>query len=103
MNKFFFALMGLALLFSACNKNEKETPNGFKYTLVKAGDGKSPKPEELLVFEYVIKDSKDSIWMDTKESGMPGVIKIQDTSALKNEIGMQQMFRVLSTGDSVTI
>jgi FKBP-type peptidyl-prolyl cis-trans isomerase FkpA len=103
MNKISCALIGLTLLVAACNKSEKETPNGFKFTMVKAGDGQLPKKDELLVFSYIIKNSKDSVWIDTEENGFPGVVKIQDSSALKTEIGMQQMFRMLSKGDSVTI
>lgn len=89
----------------ACSKSEKETPNGFKYTLVKAGEGEKPKAEQFLIFEYVIKDSKDSVWMNSAEDGFPGAYQIQDTSkaTMNTEVGMQQMFRELAEGDSVTI
>jgi FKBP-type peptidyl-prolyl cis-trans isomerase len=105
MTKIANVLIGLLLLFAAaCKTSEtKETPNGFKYEVIKAGDGILPKTDQLLVFEYVMRDSKDSVWVDTYDTGFPGVIQIKDTTTLKTEIGMMQMFRQLSSADSVSI
>src|SRR5689334_16251799 len=99
------ALIGLTVLCLACSKPaaEKETPNGFTFTLVEKGDGILPKPNQLIVFDYVIKDSKDSVWIDTYENGIPGVAQIQDSSALASEFGMMQVFRMLSVKDSINI
>ena len=45
MTKLANVLIGLLLLCAACkNSEEKETPNGFKFQVVKAGDGVKPKP-----------------------------------------------------------
>ncbi len=98
-------LIGLTLMLCiACNtKTEKETPNGFKFTVVKAGDGVTPKKEEILVFDYLLKDSKDSTWNNTHTEGMPSAVMISDTSAMGNENGMVQMFRMLSKGDSISL
>jgi FKBP-type peptidyl-prolyl cis-trans isomerase len=105
MNKCSNVLIGVMLLLCiACDKKvEKETPNGFKFTVVKAGDGVLPKKEEILVFDYLLKDSKDSIWSNTHEEGMPSAVMIQDSTAIPNENGMIQMFRMLSKGDSVNL
>ncbi|MFD1002235.1 FKBP-type peptidyl-prolyl cis-trans isomerase [Ohtaekwangia kribbensis] len=104
MTKFANVLIGLLLLCAACkNSEEKETPNGFKFQVVKTGDGVKPKPGQLLIFEYIMKDSKDSVWQDTYENGFPGVFPIQDSSAIATEIGALQMFRMLSKADSVTL
>jgi FKBP-type peptidyl-prolyl cis-trans isomerase len=103
MNKLSTLLIALLLLTVACDKSTKETPNGFKYQLVKAGDGVTPKVGEILVFDYTMKDSKDSVWADTHKNGMPAAVMIADTSALKKENGMVQMFRQLSVGDSVKV
>jgi FKBP-type peptidyl-prolyl cis-trans isomerase FkpA len=99
------ALIGLLMLSMACSNSAKEekTPNGFTFNVVEKGDGIVPKANQLLVFDYVIKDSKDSVWMDTYDSGMPGVVGIQDSAAMPTEIGMIQMFRMLSVPDSVTV
>jgi FKBP-type peptidyl-prolyl cis-trans isomerase FkpA len=105
MNKCSNLLIGAMLLLCvACDKKvEKETPNGFKFTVVKAGDGVLPKKEEILVFDYLLKDSKDSVWNDTHTEGMPSAVMIQDSAAIANENGMIQMFRMLSKGDSVNL
>ena len=101
MNKSAFALIGLVTLLAACGKKEKETPNGLKYTIIKSGDGVIPKKEQVLVFDYELKDSKDSVWGETFTEGIPAATKIADSTQLANEDGMTQMFRTLSVGDSV--
>jgi len=105
MNRISNLLIGLTLLLCiSCDKKiEKETPNGFKFTVVKAGDGVLPKKEEILVFDHLLKDSKDSVWNNTHTDGMPSAVMIQDSTALAGENGMVQMFRMLSKGDSVTV
>jgi FKBP-type peptidyl-prolyl cis-trans isomerase FkpA len=105
MNRISNVLIGMTLLLCiSCDKKiEKETPNGFKFTLVKAGDGVLPKKEDILVFDYLLKDSKDSVWNNTHTEGMPSAVMIQDSSAIAEENGMVQMFRMLSKGDSVNV
>jgi FKBP-type peptidyl-prolyl cis-trans isomerase len=101
MNNYKYAFIGLLMLLAACNKNQKETPNGLKYTIIKAGDGAVPEKDQVLVFDYELRDSKDSVWGETFNEGIPAATKIADTSQVKNEDGMTQMFRMLSKGDSV--
>ncbi len=102
MNKSAYACIGLLALLTACNKNDvKETPNGLKYTVIKAGDGVLPKTDEVLVFNYELKDSKDSVWGETFSEEIPAATKINDSTMLADEDGMTQMFRALSVGDSV--
>ena len=105
MNKVSSGLIGIALLlFISCSKSEeKETPNGFKYNIVKTGDGILPKVDEVIVFDYYLKDSNDSTWNSSFDEGIPGAIQIQDSAALVTENGIIQMFRSLSKGDSVTV
>lgn len=97
-------LMGLLLLLSVACSNSKETPNGFKYTVHESGDGVLPKPQDVLVFDFIMKDSKDSIWQSTFKEEMPGYVMIspEDSLTKANEDGMIQMFRMLSKGDSVS-
>src|SRR5262245_36187219 len=97
-----YVLAGLLLLCVACNsQSEKETPNGFKYKVVKAGDGKIVKAGELLVFNFQLRDNNDSVWNESYKQGYPAIIEIRDTSELKAEDGITQMLRQLSPGDSV--
>ncbi|MBL0743422.1 FKBP-type peptidyl-prolyl cis-trans isomerase [Chryseolinea lacunae] len=104
MNRISIVLLGLALLCAACDKKtEKVTPNGLKFTVVTAGNGILPKKEDILVFDYILRDSKDSTWNSTHEEGMPSAVMIADSSAIATENGMVQMFRMLSKGDSVAM
>ncbi|AYB30340.1 FKBP-type peptidyl-prolyl cis-trans isomerase [Chryseolinea soli] len=104
MNRISIVLLGLTLLCVACSKQtEKVTPNGLKFSVIKAGTGILPKKEDILVFDYVLKDSKDSTWNSTHEDGMPSAVMIADSTALATENGMVQMFRMLSKGDSVVM
>lgn len=101
MNKSAFALIILCTLLMSCGEKVKETPNGMKYTVIKAGDGVTAKTDEVLVFDYELKDSKDSVWGETFTEGIPAASKINDSTQIANEDGMTQMFRALSVGDSV--
>ena len=101
MNKSAYAVTGLLILLISCNQNVKETPNGMKYTVIEAGDGEIAKTNEVLVFDYQLKDSKDSVWGETFTEGIPAATKIADSTQIANEDGMTQMFRSLSVGDSV--
>jgi FKBP-type peptidyl-prolyl cis-trans isomerase FkpA len=87
---------------TACNNTERETPNGMKYSILKTGDGTLPKKDEIVVFDYALKDSKDSTWGSSFNEGMPIATQIADSSRLKDEDGMSQMFRMLSEGDSAS-
>jgi FKBP-type peptidyl-prolyl cis-trans isomerase FkpA len=91
----------VAIAFAACKKTDKETPSGMKYTLLKEGDGKLAKTGEMIVFDYQLKDSKDSVWSSTFKEGVPAATMIGDSTKLAKEDGMTQMFRYLSAGDSV--
>ena len=101
MMKITNVLIGLLLLCAACNNSEKKTPNGFTFNVIKSGDGVVPKTEEILVFDFALRDAKDSLWSDTYKEGMPAAVQIADTAAQATENGMVQMFRMLSKGDSV--
>lgn len=96
-------LMGLLLVLCLACSKEKETPSGLKFTVVKAGDGVTVKPGEVLVFNFIFKDSKDSVWRDTYEMDFPPYAVIPDTVMIPNEDGMTQMLRMLSKGDSVKL
>ena len=102
MNRSTYAFIGLLTLVAACGKKEKETPNGLKYTVVEAGDGVIPKTQEIIVFDWQLKDSNDSVWQETFKEGIPSAAQIADSTQLATEDGLTQMLRMLSKGDSVT-
>ena len=101
MNKYNYAFIGLLMLLIACGKEEKETPSGLKYTVIEAGNDTLPKTNEIIVFDWELRDSKDSVWQETFKQGVPGAAQIADSANLANEDGLTQMLRMLSKGDSV--
>ena len=103
MIRIFSALIVLTMLCAACAPSEKETPNGFKFVVISKGDGVLPKKEQVIVFDYLLRDSKDSVWSETYSQGIPIAVPIADSSAIPDEKGMFQMFRMLSKGDSIRV
>lgn len=97
-------LIGLLLVLCvACDKSERETPSGLKYKIVKEGTGVPVKVGEVLTFNFIFKDSKDSVWRNTYEADFPPYIVMPDTAGMKREDGMTQMLRMLTPGDSVVL
>lgn len=92
----------LALVAVACNK-EREAPNGLKVRVLKEGTGEYAKPGEFLITSMVVKDSKDSIWRDTREQNLPMIIPVGEESAIPNEKGVESTFRVMKLGDSLAV
>lgn len=103
MKKIILSLVCMSALMAACTKSEIETPNGFKVQLARNEEGPQARPGQFVVFNYVIKDANDSVWMSSFKEGFPGAYKVQDSSALNNEIGMQQVFRMVTEGDSIVV
>jgi len=101
MTKIAKVLIGFLLVISLACTNEKETPNGFKFSVLEAGNGVTARPKEILVFDFLMKDSKDSVWRDTHDQGFPGYIMIADSTQIATEDGIMQMLRMCSKGDSV--
>lgn len=96
-------MIGLLLVLCvACDNSERETPSGLKYKLVKKGTGVPVKPGDVLVFNFVFKDSKDSVWTSTYEKGFPASLPI-DTAGLKKADGMTQLISALTPGDSAVV
>lgn len=97
-------LIGLLLVLSvACNNSERETLSGLKFKVVKEGTGVPVAVGDVLVFNFIFKDSKDSVWRSTYEADFPPYIIMPDTAGMKREDGMTQMLRMISPGDSVTL
>lgn len=101
MIKFSYVLLALAFALMSCEKAEKQTPNGFKYTVVKSGNSEAPKKGEILVFDFQLKDSKDSVWNESYKDNMPAAIQLADTAELRNADGITQMLSASKKGDSL--
>ena len=93
----------LAAFFIAACDNTDKTPQGVEYKVVREGDGRVAKPGEVVVLDVAIVDNKDSAWFDSRVAGMPEMIMIRNDSFKKDEYGIMELFRLVSTGDSVTM
>lgn len=94
-------LIAVLLISAACSTNTRETPKGHKYELVKAGTGETVKVGEYLVVNMLFKDSKDSVWSDTRENEVPMLMKIREVTP--EEEGLEEIFRALKAGDSIVV
>jgi len=90
----------VVLIAASCSK-EKETPKGYKYTVARKGDGNIIKPGKFMVMDLLFKDGKDSVWSDSRKEDFPLIIAVRDTMGMKQEEGLEELFRLLSKGDSV--
>lgn len=95
-------MAGLLLLSFACKESEstRTTPNGLTYTVLEEGDGSHGTKGALLIFDFQLKDSNDSVWNESYGE-LPMHLPLRDSSETKNEDGIIQMLSALSPGDSV--
>jgi FKBP-type peptidyl-prolyl cis-trans isomerase FkpA len=101
MIKYLNLLCVITLLCVGCKNNEQKTPNGLKFTVLRQGDQTVGKKDQVIVFDYQMKDAKDSVWANTFADGVPAASMIGDSTRLAQEDGMTQMFRMLHPNDSV--
>ena len=100
--KLSYVLIAAAIVCGACSKTRK-APNGVEAQVVRDGKGNFAATGEYLVMSMVFKDAKDSVWDDSRKRGIPVVIPMADTSAIKNEKGIESIFRVMKKGDSLIV
>lgn len=102
MRKVLYLSVGLLFTLAACKKDAvRQTPNGLSYTVIKEGNGDKPEKGEFLIFDFQLKDNKDSVWQESYKSGLPLYMPAGDTSDFKSMDGITQMLNLLSKGDSV--
>ncbi len=89
----------ISLFFASCNSS-KETTSGFKFTVLRKGDGIKMDSGKFVVMNLVFKDGKDSVWNDSRKNGSPAVIQIQ--GAVQKGDAVLEVIYLLTKGDSVT-
>ncbi len=99
MKKSIVAVSLVALLMAACSSTN-ETKSGYKYNVVRAGDGKLAATGQILILNMSFKDSKDSIWSDSRKADYPTMVQKQDTVPQGDVV--LEVFQILTKGDSVT-
>lgn len=98
MKNSILTLLVISVLVSSCS-NERETVSGQKFTVIRKGDGKEIDAKSIIVLNYFFKDSKDSIWNDSRKTGIPLIQ--QKKAILKTEDKVFEVVNMLTKGDSV--
>lgn len=99
MKKSIVAVSLVALLLAACSST-KETKSGLKYNVVRAGDGKLPASGQILILNMSFKDSKDSVWSDSRKAEFPTMVQKQDSVPPGDAV--LEIFQILTKGDSIS-
>jgi FKBP-type peptidyl-prolyl cis-trans isomerase len=94
--------LAAALALASCS-NEKETPKGYKFTLARKGTGEVIRPGQFVFAHFTLSDGKDSVWLDTRKENRPALFVINDTSAMRYEEGIEELFRMARRGDSIVM
>ncbi|HCM77703.1 MAG TPA: peptidylprolyl isomerase [Cytophagales bacterium] len=92
-------LIGVLLVSAACSSNTKETPKGYKYTMLKEGEGEKGNVGDYLLINMMIKDANDSVWNDTRAQKFPMILPIGESNPADE--GIEEIFPLLKKGDSI--
>jgi FKBP-type peptidyl-prolyl cis-trans isomerase FkpA len=98
MKNSLIALLFISLFVAACS-GSKETPSGYKFNVVRKGDGVKIDSGKFVVMNLLFMDGKDSVWNDSKKNGFPAVIQMQGTVPKGDAV--LEVIKMMSKGDSV--
>jgi FKBP-type peptidyl-prolyl cis-trans isomerase FkpA len=98
MKNSFLLSVCVAALLMACSKT-KETPSGLKFTVVKSGGADVAENGQVLIFNYLFKDGKDSVWADSRTNPFP---TMTTKDSLMGSDPVMEVVQMLGKGDSVT-
>ncbi|MXV17914.1 FKBP-type peptidyl-prolyl cis-trans isomerase [Hufsiella ginkgonis] len=96
-------LLVLVFLFTAVSvmaQDVTRSPSGARFRIAKAGTGPKIKIDDIVTFNFVQKNGKDSVLMSSYQAGRPVKIKIQ---ASKNIGDLMDVFTMLSLKDSAIV
>lgn len=100
MKKFVCSALALFFVTTAVAQEMKKTAAGALYRIVKRGNGKAIKPGDVITFNFVQKNAKDSVLMSSYTSGTP--VKIRVTEA-RSVADLMDVFPLLAEKDSAVI
>jgi FKBP-type peptidyl-prolyl cis-trans isomerase FkpA len=92
------AIALFSLVLAACGG--KETPSGYKFDVLRKGDGVKIDSGKFVIINFMFKDGKDSVWNDSKKSGFPAIQQINGAAPVGDVV--QEVIKMMSKGDSVT-
>jgi len=92
----------IGLVFLACKSNTKETPDGLRFRVIKEGKGDLAKKNDVVLFHLKVIDSKDSIWVNSYDNGIPLGSLTGDPKRVR-ESPLKKMFRMVRPDDSIIV
>lgn len=98
---FMFLLLGFACSKSDLFNGYSRDSSGYYFKLISIGDGnESPRNDDVVVFEAVMKTQSDSVFWDTKHDAANGMYVSLNTSNIKGSC--KDYFTKMVEGDSVS-
>ena len=92
----------VAMAFVGCNGPvENTTASGVKYRYITNGGSDAASDAKFLMVNMVYADDNDSVWADTRNSGLSVPIPKPDSASIDQWTSVEQVFAVLQAGDSV--
>lgn len=71
------SIFATVALMAACNNRVSVSDTGLKYQIHDKNDGRKPKVGDIMTFQLVLKNSKDSVLRDTYKEGRPMQMMLQ--------------------------
>jgi FKBP-type peptidyl-prolyl cis-trans isomerase len=71
------SLFVTAAVMAACNNRVSVSDTGLKYQIHDQNDGRKPKVGDILTFQLVLKNNRDSVLRDTYKEGRPMQMMLQ--------------------------
>jgi FKBP-type peptidyl-prolyl cis-trans isomerase FkpA len=102
MNKISLLVLALLVISSGsfAQANLTKTPKGALYTILKAGNGTKVKEGDVITFQFIQKNDKDSLLGSSYTQGRPAMVQVQPS---KNVADLMEVFSLLSVNDSALV
>ncbi len=98
---YLFILAGLAI-FSSCTEKFQKSEKGWQYKIIKNGGTQKPEYGNFIMMEvktYLVRDGKDTIFSDTRES----MSSIKPLDSVSTPLFQYKIFSQLKKGDSAVL
>jgi FKBP-type peptidyl-prolyl cis-trans isomerase len=101
MMKYIPVFLALIFAFNAsAQSNMQRTPKGALYQVFTHNTGEKVKDGEIVTFQYIQKNDKDSVLYSTYASGQPGRAQIHASQSVSD---LMEIFPLLAVNDSVLV
>jgi len=94
------AIVAAGSLYGCQTDKFKESPDGYKYQIVREGTGETPKNGEVAYYHIVYKNEKDSLIFETKGEAVPIPC---DTAQWSTMGALYKALATVKEGDSIIV